>query len=1716
MYQRAFQSQTRTLTPVEGDLSPVIYYQLGQLNEKSTESVVKCRDEIFSLKYIHRPPEQIGEIIEIYSQLRKLDHSNIVKYFNYGWSQEPAFPKPVTFASMQQYMSGGNFKTLSRQFMTGIDVITLASQIADGLAYLHSRKPIIAHGNLRSDCIFITDGGSKILLGDLDNFISVDAIVPSSQRTFYMPPEQLKKNYKGHMTYSDIWSMGCVILHMLGGGEFFIMAEGELVRCMNDDQGNELIIQKICAGGRPHVPTSLQLPANSRDALEECFRITPSARMSAENVSRRLKCHQNQTAPEPRPDEKEFMSSTGITIRVKLERYLDSGRFGQVFLARIIASEQLEIQDHNIILKSMQTNQPADKTTIQLWNILRQLTHPNIVRYYAFGDNETNWLFGPLRTVFSIQEYLSGGTLAKHCKEFPSMNRLRMYTGQILQGLAYLHSRSPPIIHGDIKGDNIVLTADKQIAKICDLDDAICTCRRKWHSQDGQKMTDEVGMSLDVPLTSGASDLREARPTDLIQLFSGGARPFIPPNAAPDLYNFLSQCFQIDNRERPSATKAVLFSSNAMDLFLSPFLGPLMQTGVASVYTACAKAASDLLTDPKNRERNHERIENYFETKDILPAIEKMVRTLSENGQRSAVSSKVYDGLNEINNNLSSFRTLMKDYGRSPGPKTWKVVDGVYCNGLIPGDKIRMLFEWITVGHVGTGKLLDNIRYICQDDVELYKEHDRILVAMLNGLCDMQILFERYDNFPIHNALGRIDAPFTNQLLPEHVGFAMTERNSHISRITRERDISYQKMKTHFIRKNCSDPRHAANNASPCNTLDHDLYKCLSDYKRSANHVTADRIVSDVLAKYGHFSWSVLVVKKRADVKDFLYNEKCGTNIYLKRFGRTRRLGPRREPWGRVDPKGDDELAPYGCLIGYRTGFFSEKAAVLFWVDRDIIGDTSYITCDHIRNVHQKCLSERKHMRGDCGNTLSEHDSTVTGDRNQFLFSFLMKGDLCDKKVVTVKDASPSHRITKSDEWCSHPWTLVGSSWESIDAVAPPTEELRLDNLLAFFDKLLLAATDPRDEQLQLPESKLSGLTIQPFRQLQTVLQWISQAQYKFDVLKKLRGAQAWKEFVGTFDAVEYQAAKPDPFTDTEGGSIVREDFVECLKLIAGMDPKTMDQLRIVVANAIRRAAILQVLRFIAAVDAGDSEAAAQTALLVRASQLNQVLEPKYVEQARFLFGKSGHSKHRHCGAEDEAGCSELSALLYEIIHSNSSCALPLLAGIAGRAVRDSYPRFVWSVTALDSPLSVELQANPKYAGDMWMQKFGLHRTGTLKKVSKRENKIISGGVGNYGCFLCYRSSNGAQRGLLVCWADRTAVEESRGAVEIMREQRDRLHGSVTSLRKSDMLEKLSRIYRLTERIGELKLSFVFAVGLEGDASDDREPGDIYPEVLGEGHWPIYIWPQQITTQRFRLAEGEGVPINNSLVADIQLLKFEAPVQGHFVGEFVAVKRIALQPEEAMQRKEISALESSLGSRKMIIHPNVVRCFAMQLNSPENLWQKPTFDVITEWCSGGSLSDLVQERALVLEETLLVGRQLLQGIAFLHLHGVARLWLQGEHVLFGRRNDLRDVKINIMANVDQVMQRAQRSFVATDPHHKMWLYQPPSTDERKGSKTDIWSFGCLLILMATREDPIWHGSSINVDKPIPATLKCILNATLSNSYSNRPSAQELLASPTFA
>ena len=150
------------------------------------------------------------------------------------------------------------------------------------------------------------------------------------------------------------------------------------------------------------------------------------------------------------------------------DQHLGRGAYGIVFKARYRGSVCAAKEIHSILIDAAYT--PAERRRLQD-NFIREcdhcskLNHPNIVRFIG--------IYHPPQQLFPvmIMELMDESLTAYAEKPNISFKRRMFILHDVAEGLGYLHSRNPPVIHRDLSPNNILLKhcSSFPLAKIADL-----------------------------------------------------------------------------------------------------------------------------------------------------------------------------------------------------------------------------------------------------------------------------------------------------------------------------------------------------------------------------------------------------------------------------------------------------------------------------------------------------------------------------------------------------------------------------------------------------------------------------------------------------------------------------------------------------------------------------------------------------------------------------------------------------------------------------------------------------------------------------------------------------------------------------------------------------------------------------------------------------------------------------------------------------------------------------------------------------------------------------------------------------------------------------------------------------------------------------------------------------------------------------------------------
>jgi len=147
---------------------------------------------------------------------------------------------------------------------------------------------------------------------------------------------------------------------------------------------------------------------------------------------------------------------------LRFNERLGSGAYKDVYRAYDTA-EGIEVAWNLVKLSGVPA---ADRARIiNEVRLLEDLNHANIISFYG------SWVNREKEQVIFVTEILSSGTLKSFIRKVQIIRWkvVKRWALQILRGLKYLHEREPPVIHRDLKCDNIFINGTSGDLRIGDL-----------------------------------------------------------------------------------------------------------------------------------------------------------------------------------------------------------------------------------------------------------------------------------------------------------------------------------------------------------------------------------------------------------------------------------------------------------------------------------------------------------------------------------------------------------------------------------------------------------------------------------------------------------------------------------------------------------------------------------------------------------------------------------------------------------------------------------------------------------------------------------------------------------------------------------------------------------------------------------------------------------------------------------------------------------------------------------------------------------------------------------------------------------------------------------------------------------------------------------------------------------------------------------------------
>lgn len=254
-----------------------------------------------------------------------------------------------------------------------------------------------------------------------------------------------------------------------------------------------------------------------------------------------------------------FKEGSIVAEHYELKRQLGQGSFGDVWLAHNL------LADIDVAIKFYGTLDSKGLEEFRNeFKVAYKLRHPNLlnINHFDVYDN----------CPYLVMPYCANGSVTNQIGKMPE-SEIWKFILDVSGGLAFLHSQQPPIVHQDIKPDNILITSDGRYV-ISDF--GISRSFRTKMSRTNNNVSSSGTIAYmgperfsEKPLVVLASDIWAFGMT-LYELMTGdvlwegmggcvqlnGARiPNIEGPFSPELINLVTSCLAAETWNRPTAAQ---------------------------------------------------------------------------------------------------------------------------------------------------------------------------------------------------------------------------------------------------------------------------------------------------------------------------------------------------------------------------------------------------------------------------------------------------------------------------------------------------------------------------------------------------------------------------------------------------------------------------------------------------------------------------------------------------------------------------------------------------------------------------------------------------------------------------------------------------------------------------------------------------------------------------------------------------------------------------------------------------------------------------------------------------------------------------------------------------------------------------------------------------------------------------------------------------------
>ena len=490
--------------------------------------------------------------------LKTLKHPYVIKLIGLNSSEEKAF-------MVVTYMKHGTLnlylKTLGRS-QTLKTLLTMGTQVADGMAYLQTQK--IIHRDLAARSILvgedsvcmISDFSEAICTARNDNPEHQGRKLPAK----WLPPEAVVNNVFD--MHTDIWSYGILLYEIVtfGGTPYKGMTPAAA-------------LTKVWGGYRMPMPSGC--PGEIYDIMMDCWRENPSTRPTFETVHLQMQRISKTCKNSPLARSRTLTAYDVPTERrrswteshdpweidrysVTLDTKHEEGRFGEVWKGYLKGTELVAIKIPKL-----------DRTTalefLHESEIMKMIEHSNVVSLKGVCTKG--------EPILIITEFMANGNLVKYLRSpagrRTAQSHILKWATQICNGM--MHLEKCRIIHRDVAARNILL-GEQLVCKISDFglaqkvsgetykESSRTQFPLKWMAPESisQRIFSvksdvwSFGILLCEMVTHGALPYPGVQNPDIAELVKAGYRMPCPRGCPKGLHEIMDSCWKERPEERPN------------------------------------------------------------------------------------------------------------------------------------------------------------------------------------------------------------------------------------------------------------------------------------------------------------------------------------------------------------------------------------------------------------------------------------------------------------------------------------------------------------------------------------------------------------------------------------------------------------------------------------------------------------------------------------------------------------------------------------------------------------------------------------------------------------------------------------------------------------------------------------------------------------------------------------------------------------------------------------------------------------------------------------------------------------------------------------------------------------------------------------------------------------------------------------------------------------